>query len=95
MKLKYANGRKLLDPNKLSPIGLLPGVSLAWCWYQSRGITDSFRYTKIEWLGPIKERTMVLMESMVSPPSTWKTRENSEKHEIPKEKDPKTTKTTR
>ena len=29
-KLNFSSGRKLLDFNRLSPIGLLPGVSLAW-----------------------------------------------------------------
>ena len=32
MTLIYANGRKL-DLNRLSPSGLLPGVSLAWSCY--------------------------------------------------------------
>ena len=34
MTLIYANGRKLLDLNRLSPIGLLLGVSLTWSCYQ-------------------------------------------------------------
>ena len=42
-KLNYANGRKLLDLNKLSPIGLLPGVSFTWSCCQSHGITDGVR----------------------------------------------------
>ena len=29
MTINYANGKNPLDLNKLSPIGLLPGVSLA------------------------------------------------------------------
>ena len=29
-----ANGRKLLGFNRLSPIGLLPGVSLTWSYCQ-------------------------------------------------------------
>ena len=34
MKLNYANGRKMVEFNILSPINLLPGVSLAWSYYQ-------------------------------------------------------------
>ena len=36
IKLNYADGRKLLDLNQLSPISLLPGVGLTWSCYHGK-----------------------------------------------------------
>ena len=54
---------------KISLISLLPGVNLIWSCCQSLGTTDRVRLTKKKSLDPIEERTMVLMEAIVSLPA--------------------------